>query len=104
MCAHSADAPLVAENTIDIVSRDHGAPPGVTLPPHKSTTVRPSSEMQRLAPSSSRCSKFSTKLSSTWLNFGSHSPSMRPPLVAREILLLLMSGLDSSYERLSLQC
>src|SRR5262249_45189066 len=97
MCAHNADAPLVAENTIETVSRDQGAPPSATLPPHRSSTVWPSTVMHTLAPSSPRFSKLSTKVSNTALNFGSYSPSSCPAVVPRETLLLLIRSILSEF-------
>src|SRR6266545_2833996 len=50
-CAHSATAPLVADHTLPIVSWAHGWS-GRAVPPHRSTTVCPSSVTHTDAPTS----------------------------------------------------
>ena len=78
MWAHSAEAPLVEEKTMETVSLRHGSPSTALRPPQTSMTVLPSIVMETLAPTSPRLSKFSAKASSTPRNFGSQWPSIPP--------------------------
>src|SRR5258708_20351416 len=73
MCAQSAVAPLVHDQTTPIVSRSHARPAaGSALPPQRSITVSPSRVTQTDAPTSSRSAKLRSKASRTPSNRGSH--------------------------------
>src|SRR5215472_14360048 len=79
--AHSAVAPLVEDHTTPIVSSFHGTfVAGRASPPHKSTTVFPSSATQTEAPTSPRSWKFFTNSSATSSNFVSQNPLTSPIL------------------------
>ena len=66
MCAHSAVAPFVQENTMLTVSFFHGVLVlACAVPPHRSTTVSPPTLRQTEAPTSPRSAKFWAKASAT---------------------------------------
>src|SRR5690349_3069933 len=86
MCAHSAVAPLVHDQTSTRVSSVHSAPvAGSAVPPQRSTTVRPSTVTVTDAPTSSRSAKFRSNSARTSTNRGSCvpltviGPSILPP-------------------------
>ena len=82
-CAHSAVGPLVVDHTFTRVSRSHGRLRAASAqPPHRSTTVRPSSMTVTAAPSSPRSRKFSSNAARTAANRSSQWPSMRMSAVA----------------------
>src|SRR5215208_3244843 len=86
MCAHSAVAPLVQENTRETVSRFQGAE-GVAesaseLPPHASSTAAPCMVIAIEAPISPRSRKLATKASNTGRKAGAQNPLMAEPLGA----------------------
>ena len=75
MCAHSAVAPLVPDQMWVTVSSVHGRPvPGSATPPHRSTTVSPSTVTQTDAPTSPRPVKLRVNSSRTWSNSGAQLP------------------------------
>src|SRR5687768_7682804 len=88
ICAHSAVAPLVQENTIETVSPVHGRRvAGSATPPQRSTTVRPSTVSASEAPTSPRPLKLRTNSSASISNAESQRPSTAPS--CKECLKLL---------------
>src|SRR5947209_4582071 len=80
--AHAAVAPLVDEKTGTTVSCCQGAPvPGSATPPHRSTTLRPSTYTAQAAPTSPPFSKFRVNASATSSNPGSTSPATTPRML-----------------------
>src|SRR5579871_5247557 len=80
--AHNEVAPLVEDHTTPIVSSFQGTfVAGRAVPPHKSTTVLPSSVTQTDAPTSSRSWKFFTNSSATCSNLASQNPLISPCLM-----------------------
>ena len=77
MWAHSAVAPFVQEYTTTRVSASHGrSVDGSATPPHRSTTVRPSTVTHTAAPTSSRSAKLRASSSRTASKPDSHTPEM----------------------------
>src|SRR5690349_4360526 len=89
MCAQSAVAPLVQENTSETVSRFHGsvgaAASASALPPQASSTGAPWTVMARDAPISPRSRKLATKASNTGRQAGAQNPLMAAPLGAEAL-------------------
>src|SRR5690348_18373622 len=92
-CAQNADAPLVQEKTTQIVSRSQGSPSTALHPPQRSTTVRPSSVSETLAPTSPRVAKFSTNASATAEHLASQVPLTVPFAILRSIVTMFPATL-----------
>jgi hypothetical protein len=80
MCAHSAVAPFVHDQTWTIVSRCQGAPVSLrAVPPQRSTTLRPPAITETAAPSSPRSLKFRMNSSRTRLKRSAQTPETGLP-------------------------
>src|SRR4030095_8995024 len=80
MWAHSAVIAFVVEKTSTMVSRAQGRVRAASAcPPHRSTTVLPSTVAANEAPTSRPASNEAANVSRTAANLGSHCPSIMGP-------------------------
>src|SRR5262245_6760381 len=88
MCAQSDVAPLVADQRWLTVSSCQASPvSGRATPPHRSTTVSPSTITHTEAPTSPRLRKFSMNSRRTRLNSGCQVPEISPSSVRADDLM-----------------